>query len=329
MRLSVPYRLLCVCLALALSVSCSKPGDSTARSASADVGPATPEAPAPISNSAQAIAGATASAEAASEPRPEDQLSSSALSQTDGQRKFVRTANLRFRVQHVYRSALALEDLVASRGGFVAKNKINAEVGRIQTRSIGKHKLLELAEYTLQGHLTIRVPSDQTQSLLRAMAQQIDFLDQRNFESMDVQFRLLREALAYQRFQSSQQDLTAIAQQGGKVDQRAAVIGARTDAQAARDEAAVAQQELADKVAFSTITIAIYQPAQIRRTELTDVDAILDDSGPTLAVRLTEAMHDGWRSALDVFVFIVNLWPIWLLLGLLVFVYLRLRKAPE
>ena len=275
----------------------------------------------------EAVGGIDVAADATPVASAEAQLSSTALSYTDGQRKFVRTADLRFRVKDVYRSALALEDLAAARGGFVTRNEISAQVLNVQRRKLGNHKLIELAEYTLQGQLIVRVPSAQTQSFLRASAQQIDFLDQRNFEAMDVQFNLLREALAYQRSQTTQSDLTDIARQGGKPDQRAAVIGARDSAQAARDEAQVAQQEIADKVAFSTIQIAIYQPAQIRSTELTDVDAILYDSGPPLFERLAEALRDGWHTALDLLVLLVNAWPIWLLLSVAVYAYRRLRKA--
>ena len=102
---------------------------------------------------------------------------------------------------------------------------------------MGDGKLLELAEYTVRGRLTVRVPSANTQAFLRAIVGQMAFLDRRNFDAMDAQFQLLRQQLAYQRSQEAQQDLGQAAQQDGRIDRKADVIQARSDAKSARDEA--------------------------------------------------------------------------------------------
>ncbi len=84
----------------------------------------------------------------------------------------------------------------SARVDFVIKNEIAARVLNVQRRNAGKHKLIELAQYSLEGQLSIRVPSEQTQLFLRALARQIGFLAHRNFEAVDVQFKLPCEALA-------------------------------------------------------------------------------------------------------------------------------------
>lgn len=240
------------------------------------------------------------------------QLTSSAATYTDAQRKFIRTARAQFRVADVYRSALAIEDVAAAQGGFVIRNDISAQTGAVQRRPKGEGKLLELAEYTVRGEVSVRVPSDKTQDFLRAIVGQMEFLDSRNFEAMDAQFQLLRQQLAYRRGQETQQELGAAMAQGGKLGHKADAIAARGDAKLARDEALIAQKEFEDRVAFSTITLSLYQAPRIRRTELTDVEAVFEQNSPGFFARLGSSLSVGWHGALNLLVEFAKLWPLWL-----------------
>ena len=51
------------------------------------------------------------------------QVASDVATQVDPQRRFIRTAQAQFQVKDVYRTALAIEDEVASQGGFVVDNE--------------------------------------------------------------------------------------------------------------------------------------------------------------------------------------------------------------
>ncbi len=260
------------------------------------------------------------------------QLSSSAAVYTDAQRRFIRTAQANFRVKDVYRSALAIEDVAAAQGGFVVNNDISAQTLNVQRRPKGDGMLIELAEYAVRGTLTVRVPSDNTQAFLRAIANQMEFLDQRNFQANDAQFQLLRQKLAYQRNQQAQQELGQAVQQGGKLIDKSDVIAARSSAKLDRDEALISQKEFEDKVEFSTINLSLYQLSKIRQTELTDVEAVFRQNSPGFFTRLGNALRTGWYGVLDVFVALMNIWPFWLLVGIGVVVvrrYLAARKARQ
>ncbi|HOZ25561.1 MAG TPA: DUF4349 domain-containing protein, partial [Thermomonas sp.] len=195
------------CLVTSLVLGCARQesaadaeaaaGAPAAESAAADVA-RQPSAPEP---DAAAIADATPTA---------TQLTSSAATYTDAQRKFIRTARAEFQVKDVYRSALAIEDAVAAHGGFVVRNDANTQVGSVQRRPRGDGKLLELAEYTVRGTLVVRVPSERTQPFLRSIVTQMEFLDARSFEARDAQFDLLRQQLAWRRNQDAQQDIGTI-----------------------------------------------------------------------------------------------------------------------
>ncbi len=257
------------------------------------------------------------------------QLISSTVSATDARREFIRTAHAEFRVKDVYRSALAIEDIVAAQGGFVVRNDIGAETRNTQRRSRGDGKLIELTEYTTHGTLIVRVPSEKTQSFLLAIVGQIDFLDRRTFEAADAQFDMLRQQLDYQRGQEGQQDIGQAEQQGGRLDQRTAAIQMRDQAKVARDEALVAQKEFEDKVAFSTIALSIYQTPTIRATVMVDAEAEFQRNSPGFFERLGSSLRGGWYGLLDIVVALAAMWPLWsLLLTLAVLVrYFRKRSS--
>ena len=255
----------------------------------------------------------------------EAQLTSSAATYNDAQRKFIRTAQAKFRVKDVYQSALAIEDAVAAQGGFVVKNDISTRVDDIRRRSLGNGQVVELAEYTVRGDLTVRVPSDKAQVFLRSIIGQIEFLDARSFAAADAQFALLREQLAYQRNQEAQQELGDANEEGGKLGQKAQVIAARADARSGRDEALIAQKEFEDRVAFATLDLSMYQLPKLRRTEMADMEAAVRDNSPGFFTRLGKSLSVGWYGVLEFSLQLVKLWPLWLVLILGVVVIRRLR----
>lgn len=306
-----------VALAAAIAVAlaaCSRNAPEAESMAAADMtavqAPAAPPAPAAEGSMA---GGLTRAEEAFDTDAPTaQQLASAANTYTDARRKFIRNAQAEFKVADVYRSALAIEDAVAAQGGFVVKNAINAQTGAVQRRPMGEGMLLELAEYTVRGQLTVRVPSDKTQAFLRTIVNQMEFLDRRDFDAMDAQFQLLRQQLAYQRAQEAQQNLGQAVQDGGKLGQKADAIAAQADAKARRDEALVAQKEFEDRVEFSTINLSLYQSPKIRRTELTDVEAVFEQNSPGFFARLGSSLSVGWHGALNMLIELAKLWPLWL-----------------
>lgn len=240
------------------------------------------------------------------------QVASSANTATDPRRRFVRTAQARFQVADVYATTLAIEDAVAAEGGFVVSNEISSNAYARIERPIGDGKLLQLSEVATVGSMVVRVPGERTQAFLRTVAKQMAFLDARTFEANDMQFDLLRRELAYARAQALQQDIRAAGQQPGETDDKVDAIQARADMLAARDDAVVAQRELEDRIAFSTLTLSLRQPAQVREQIVPDTAAILRERSPGFFAEVGEAIRAGWRGLLSVVVALFRLWPLWL-----------------
>ena len=311
-------------IVLLLAASCSRHERAADADATAESAPAMGE------SAAVAAAVAPQNREAPMLQGPgvdPSQVASDVATQVDPQRRFIRTAQAQFQVKDVYRTALAIEDEVASQGGFVVDNEISSQVQRVLSRPLAPGKRLELTEYSLQGQLTVRVPSERTQAFLRAVAAHMEFLDRRSFSARDAQFDLLRQQLASQRAQDEQRELGDAAQAGGKLADRTDAIQSRGAARATRDEALIAQKEFEDRVAFSTITLSLRQDAQVRRAERVDVDAVFRDNGPGFFSRLGESLAVGWRAALDIVIALAALWPLWLMVVAAGLAWRRWRKT--
>lgn len=319
MQANVRTGLLLCCLTVLIG-ACAKqesPSSTAAAAGNAEMAQAVPdqavlEAPlAPQELQKQSAANARGSA-APPPPDPQTQLQSSSMAFDDGERKFIRTANAQFSVKEVYRSALAIEDLAAQYGGFVTRNDIRADIESTLLRPDGDGQVIDLATYTLRADLQVRVPSARTQEFLRAMAAQVEFLDRRGFSAQDAQFELLRQKLAFARQQQAQGALGEVADGAGRTSAKTDAIYARTEAQAQRDEALIAQKTFEDRVAYSTIDLALYQAPQVRRTVRPDVEAIVRAESPGFFTRLWHSMRAGWDGFLNFVVGLAALWPLWL-----------------
>jgi hypothetical protein len=316
---------LCIAV-LTLFTGCGKHGEVASELKRAESPAAAAVAPAPegrakfraAADAVSEVAGLSAAlAKPAAQSETQSQLSSSAVapSYTDGDRKFIRTAQVNFRVKDVYASALAIEDAVAGQGGFVVNNSIGSSVQRTQRRPIGDGKVSELAEYVVNGQLMVRVPSNKTQDFLRSIASQVSFLDHRNFNARDAQFDLLRQQLEAKRNQETQEELGAAAREGGKLSHKTEAIAARNETKAARDRARIAQKEFEDQIEFSTIQLSIYQLPAVRETVVADIDELFRQNRPALGGRLVEALRSGWTGMLDLLVSSAALWPLWIVLA--------------
>jgi hypothetical protein len=271
--------------------------------------------------------GQLALVKSARDMQPAQQLVSSVASYTDTGHKFVRTARASFSVADVYKSALAIEDAVAGQSGFVTANQISSSVQRTQRYAKGDGTLTELTEYVVHGTLTVRVPSDKTQAFLRAIAAEIEFLDQRGFEAHDVQFDMLRQHLAFIRNQETQEELGQITREGGKLPQKAEVVTARNDTKAARDEAKVVQKELEDRIAYSTIDLAITQPVKVRQAEVIDSNAMFRANGPGFFARALDALEAGWSRTLEFLLAMIGAWPALLALAAIALIVRGVLRA--
>ena len=241
-----------------------------------------------------------------------DQLRSSVGTSSDAERQFVIHADLRAKVADVYRAVLAIEEAVQAQGGFVTSNSIETErSGPQSTVKTGQQQRTVTEAYDRRGHMTVRVPANQTQAFLHNITQHLEFLEHRQIHAQDVQLALLRERLNISRNRLLQQNLDDIAARPGtQASQALSAIQAKDRAQYAQDEALLAQKEWQDQVAFSTINLELYQNQIVRTSIEPDMEAILESARPGFALHLREALVEGFEMFQSILLALAHLWPL-------------------
>jgi len=263
----------------------------------------------------------------AAPPEPKQALSSNLATFTDSSRRFILAGDLRFRTDDVVKTTFAIEALIARHGGFIANTHLSTDINSRYTTPISKDSLLETTRYTVINRLTIRVPSSQLDTTLKALITYVDFLDHRTLSATDVRLALLRDKLNKRRLMQHTDRLNdAIDEQGRKLKETLTAEDKLIERQRQADEATLNTMELEDRINYSTLTLDIYQREAIRR-DLLPNELNLEAYEPGFFSKATDALKDGWTLLLQFVLTLVRGWSV-ILLGITAFLlYRRIRRA--
>ena len=302
--------------------ACSQQGASSSNEHAVSRDASTLSAPEPVAAQAQE---SQAQVQAGVQP---EHLYSSATH--DGSRQFIIHVNLRAQVADVYQAVLAIEEAVQAQGGFVADNTIltRQQPGRsiaVAQMDAQQRRISKVYERT--AHLKVRVPSAQTQRFLHDLAKHLTFLEHRQIHVQDAQLALLRERLTSSRSQQLQKDLDDVAASDKeKPSTKLQAVQAKDQAQAAQDAAVLAQKELEDQVAFSTIDLELRQSPIVHTSIEPDVDAMVKIAQPSLVQQLREGLAAGVDMCMSIIVVLAHVWPLLLVMAAVLAGRLVFRK---
>lgn len=245
-------------------------------------------------------------------------ISSSAAVDTgkDSTRKFIRTAELKFKVKDVIKSTYAIEDITARQGGFVTYTNLTSTIDNINIATISPDSTLETTHYTIHNTMTVRVPVTRLDSTLKDIAKVIDYLDYRVIKADDVALQVLANTLTQKRVARNEQRLTqAIDNRGRKLEETTNAEELLLQKQEEADNAKIANLSLSDQIKFSTIAIEMYQRQGIKRELIVNEDNIKEYE-PPFGTKLVNAVSYGWDLLKNIILFIVDMWGIVLIAGI-------------
>jgi len=147
--------------------------------------------------------------------------SSAANMPDDSTHKFIKTADLKFRVKSVIQSTYHIENSTVAQGGFVAYTNLSSNIDDISVVKISADSSLETTHYTVSNTITLRVPNTKLDTTLREISKDIDFLDYRIIKSDNVALQALSNHLTHKRAEENRTRLIdAIDQKGKKLNLR-------------------------------------------------------------------------------------------------------------
>jgi len=252
--------------------------------------------------------------------------SAAALQPNTSTRKFVRTADIKFKVKNVAKSTGVIEDATIKFGGFVTYTNLQSTINDEDRTKVSPDSTLVTTKYTVENNMTIRVPNTQLDTVIKTIAHQIGFLNYRVIKADDVTLQMLSNKMAQKRSISTEKRIaTAIDTKGKKLNQ---VIDAEENLDAkkeANDAKTLENLSLKDQVNFSTLTLLIYQDQTVKQEMIANEKSI-NAYRPNIGLQVWESIKTGWFVLENIISFVVLLWPFALIGALGFFGYKRFLK---
>lgn len=253
--------------------------------------------------------------------------SSAAVEKPGSNRKFIRTADLKFKVKSVIKSTYAIENITTKFDGFVIYTNLQSNLIDTYETKISQDSTLETTRYNVENNITIRVPNKQLDTVIKSIAKQIHYLDYRIIKADDVSLQVLSNQKAQSRSVTTEKRLkNAIDTKGKKLSDVVEAENNLSNKEEQKDNSKIENLAIEDKINFSTLTIQIYQRESVKQ-EMNASTKNYDYYKPNIGLRLLDAVKSGWYVLLDIVVFLFEIW--WLFLVLLsgFFIYKKYFKT--
>ncbi len=244
--------------------------------------------------------------------------SSAAVEDKNSNRKFVRTADVKFKVKNVAKSTYAIEDATTKFGGFVTYTNLQSNIHNEDRTKVSQDSTLVTTKYKVDNNITIRVPNTKMDTVIKTIAKQIHFLDYRIIKADDVSLQMLSNELAQKRSNSSEKRIeNAIDSKGKKLNQIVDAEENLANKREQNDASKIQNLSLQDQVNFSTLTLNIYQDESIKQ-EMVANEKSINAYRPNIGLQIWDSVKTGWFMLENIVSFLVVLWP-FALLGFLGF----------
>lgn len=241
----------------------------------------------------------------------------------DPNRKFIRTADLKFKVKNVSQSTYNIEDITSRNEGFVIYTNLSSNTDHSALTPVSADSSLETTWFTVVNSMVLRVPNTMLDTTLKEIAKYVDYMDYRVIKADDVALQILSNSLAEKRNNKNETRLTsAIDSRGKKLFETAVAEEAVLNKQEQADNAMMANLALNDQVNYSTVNLSIYQRQDLKQ-ELISNNKDITAYKPGIGIRLQDAFSSGLDILTSIIISIVSLW--WLF-ALAVFGYLLYKK---
>ena len=248
----------------------------------------------------------------------------------DSSHLFIRTADVRCRVDEVAGSTYTVEKVVNGLGGYVSNTQLASNQTWQYETQVSDDSLKRTTKYVVTNNVTIRVPAKNLDSLLKALVPLVDYMDYRNVTVNDITL----EQIAIQLEQARLAKYNAMLQEkvvdgNSKPDKIMTAAESMLAKQKAKDLAYIESLRLNDQVAFATVNLQLYQP------ETTSTIMVYNERpAPPYEIgigeRLCDSLYAGWKGFSYILSGIVVLWPLWLIAGVaLYFIRRQMKKAAK
>ncbi len=216
-----------------------------------------------------------------------------AQSETPVFRQIIRTGHLRFQVKNVKESTGRIEAIVAGSGGYISSMEMTN------------------SSYQITSNFLIRTPAARFDSLMNALTAESVFLNTRRVDAqdvteeyLDIETRLKTKKEVRDRYVDILRNKARTVEEVLKAEEAIRVIQEEIEAREGR------LKYLRDQVAMSSINLEIYEEVTFQPEPKT--------FKRSFAGRALSALRGGWDGIVGFLIVLINIWPLLLFGGLLI-----------
>lgn len=245
----------------------------------------------------------------------------------DTTRKFIRTADLKFKVNSVINSTYNIENITASNGGFITYTNLSSNIDNVEQILVSADSSLETTYYTVTNTMIVRVPNSKLDTTLKEIAKNIDYLDYRVIKAEDIALQIRSNNLTEKRNAVNEDRLiNAIDSKGKKLSEITVAEEILLRKKEEADNAAISNLSLLDQVKFSTVNLSLYQRQAIKRTLIAN-NKNIDAYQPGLGSKIFEAVKYGWEILESIIVYLCKLWALFVLALVAYLIYKKYKHT--
>lgn len=245
---------------------------------------------------------AAVAADAAQPVENPNELLMTQQSQLEQNRQLVKSSQVSFEVDQLQKATQEIEKKLLEINGYIELKQIDYQVQDHEYRNKldGTIDVFEKVKPTAQ--LTVRIPNAQVSDFLNSLIPIMKNFNQQVYEAKRYELKLLEEKM-----NTSQQSYGASRGVNNQLQQ-------------------LTQQEVKDRLQYSTISLQYYQVAQVRQSKDLNITRIANIHSDPFLMRIWESIKTGFIAVREIIVWLVMLWPLYIALLLGFMGYRMLKK---
>jgi hypothetical protein len=223
------------------------------------------------------------------------------------ERKLIHTATMHAEVKDLYAATSSIESATLRLGGQVSNSTMHKELLEIKERRAGSDSLTSFRRYQGVAQLGLRVPVARLDTLMRVIAAQADFIDNRQLHIDDATYRYLANTMRNKQLSGSETTVAGVAKRDG--------LEARQYLDRQRGQSIdrqVDNLQAADQAAFASLSVDLTQPEELIAAKHADLAHAMQ---PGAGQRFLLSLRNGWEILYDLVLAVLGIWPLCLLAG--------------
>lgn len=239
--------------------------------------------------------------------------------QTPSDKKFIKTADLKFKVANVLTATEKIEDITVKYGGYLTLSNLQNRNEDNSSSKISRDSILITKQIVVINEMQLRVPNERLDSFIRELNPLVVFFDYRIIKLHDVTLQFVANQKKTDRLKNYEQRQTKhIDNKTSKLPETTAAEDNLLNRQTQADDLQIKSMALDDQVKYCDLTIAIYQKPIIVKETIARFDYV-SDSKPGFFSRVWDSVLTGWSILEEFIIFLVKIWGIALLVIVLFF----------